>query len=74
MDDPLLAREDRHIAVKYANFPHKKIKVFQAHQCADIKLYGQYLITGGYDRLICLWHWASGALIETMEGSTKPGN
>jgi len=66
------AREDRHIVVKYVNFPHKKINVFEAHQCADMKFYGKYLITGGYDRLICVWEWSSGELVACMEGSLKP--
>merc|ERR1712122_442383 len=40
MNDEIIAyaREDRHIVVKYTNFPHKKICVFEAHQVADMKI------------------------------------
>lgn len=64
--------EDRHIVVKYTNFPHKKISVFEAHQCADIKIHGDELITGGYDRTICIWKWETGSLVRCLQGSVKP--
>ena len=59
--------------VKYADFPHKKISVFEAHQCADMKIQGPILVTGGYDRTICLWDWNTGCLLRCFEGSVKPG-
>lgn len=59
--------------VKYTNFPHKKISVFEAHQCADIKIHGDELITGGYDRTICIWKWETGSLVRCLQGSVKPG-
>ena len=66
------AREDRHIVVKYTNFPHKKICVFEAHQVAAMKILNNKLITGGYNRTICIWYWESGQLYCCLEGSIKP--
>ncbi|XP_065660523.1 F-box/WD repeat-containing protein 2 isoform X1 [Hydra vulgaris] len=66
------AREDRHIVVKYSNFPHKKICIFEAHQCVDLKIYGDFLITAGYDRTIKIWYWKNGHMVASLEGSIKP--
>ena len=67
------ACEDRHIVVKYADFPNKKICVFEAHACADLKIYSGFLVTGGYDCTICVWDWRTGERVHCFEGSIKPG-
>ena len=47
--------------------------MFEAHQVADMKILKDKLITGGYNRTICIWYWESGKRYCCLEGSIKPG-